>query len=314
VPYQVRFEAAGPVVKWCYAGDHRFTDGFFDDTITAMLKSPFAAAFPRTTSLEELRNLPQGIAPSGFVFHMSRCGSTLISRLLAASPRILVMSEPGPLDAVIRGGNATRGQRIEWIRWMINALGSPRHGETHYVIKLDCWHMLDWNLLREAFPETPWLFVYRNPVEVLVSLERRPSYWSLPGSLDAARFGLDSESVIRMMGPRYLGRVLEAILAHACDAAAREPGALLNYRDLPQAVWQRVAGRFGIELTAEERTRLESESAGDAKNPLMAFSPDAAEKRRGASELIRQVCAERLDPWYERLEALRAGYCAKQSG
>lgn len=307
VPYQVQFDSGKPIVKWCYAGDQRFTHGFFDDTINAILKDPFAAAFPISTPIDALEDLPPGIEPSGFIFHMSRCGSTLIASLLATSPRVLVMSEPGPLDSMIRGGEASRAQRIKWIRGMVSALGRPRHGETHYVVKLDCWHMLDWDLLREAFPNTPWFFVYRNPAEVLVSLQRRPSYWSLPGSLDPARFGIDHETACRMMGPRYQGHILEAILTKAHEAAAGESGVLLNYRMLPEAVWELIAARFGIALTEEERTLMPTEARRDAKNPHLGFESDSAEKQSAASELVRQVCEERLDVWYQRLERLRTG-------
>ncbi|MBL8233087.1 MAG: hypothetical protein JNL98_31605 [Bryobacterales bacterium] len=305
VPYWVSFDSGSPQVKWCYAGSRRFTDGFFDDTITAMLRHPFASTFPWTTPIEALADMEPGLRPSGFVFHMSRCGSTLISRLLATSPRVLVMSEPGPLDAVIRGGDAQipRSQRAEWIRWMVRALGRPRHGESHYVIKLDCWHMLDWDLLQEAFPDTPWIFVYRDPLEVLASIERRPSYWSLPGVLDATRFGLTDAEARGLIGPRYVGTVLDAILAKAEECAA--PGALVNYTELPGAVWQSIAARFGIVLNEEERSRMQAESTQDSKNPVLGFTEDSASKRERVSELARAVCGEALQKRHDNLEALR---------
>lgn len=305
VPYLVSFDSVSPQVKWCYAGDRRFTDGFFDDTITAMLKHPVALTFPCTTPIEALAGMDEGLRPSGFVFHMSRCGSTLISRLLATSPRVLVMSEPGPLDAVIRCGDPDipRSQRVEWIRWMVSALGRPRHSESHYVIKLDCWHMLDWDLLREAFPDTPWIFVYRDPLEVLASIERRPSYWSLPGVLDAARFGLTHSEACSLIGPRYVGMVLDAILAKAEECAT--PGALVNYTELPGAVWQGIAARFGIVLNEEERSQMQAESTQDSKNPVLGFTDDSASKRERVSELARAVCGEALQKRHDNLDALR---------
>jgi hypothetical protein len=52
---------------------------------------------------------------------------------------------------------------------MVAALGQARAGETRLFLKLDCWHMRDLPLFRRAFPNTPWVFLYRDPVEVLVS-------------------------------------------------------------------------------------------------------------------------------------------------
>ena len=38
-----------------------------------------------------------GIDPTGFIFHLARCGSTLVSQMLAALPEHIVLSE-APAD------------------------------------------------------------------------------------------------------------------------------------------------------------------------------------------------------------------------
>ncbi|PAV93766.1 hypothetical protein WR25_26873 [Diploscapter pachys] len=43
-----------------------------------------------------------GLTPSALVFHASRCGSTLIAQLLASQARNIVLSEPPPLDNLLR--------------------------------------------------------------------------------------------------------------------------------------------------------------------------------------------------------------------
>ena len=61
-------------------------------------------------------------------------------------------------------------QRIEWLRGVVSALGQPRLGtEKHLFIKFDAWKVLDLPLIRRAFPAVPWIFLYRDPVEVLTS-------------------------------------------------------------------------------------------------------------------------------------------------
>src|SRR2546430_2644461 len=128
------------------------------------------------------------VRPSGFIFHMSRCGSTLLTQMLAALAHNIVISEASPIDAVVRAPHVrpalSDDQHALWLRWMIGALGQPRSGnERHYFIKLDCWHTLALPLFRRAFPDVPWGFLYRDPVEVLVSQLRMPGPQIIPRML-----------------------------------------------------------------------------------------------------------------------------------
>ena len=52
---------------------------------------------------------------------------------------------------------------------MVSALAQPRRGEQALFVKLDSWHTLALPLFRRAFPSVPWVFLYRDPVEVPVS-------------------------------------------------------------------------------------------------------------------------------------------------
>ena len=66
---------------------------------------PFNLLFPRRTPVEVLtrwREERPGLAPTGFVFHLSRCGSTLVSQMLAALPQNVVLSEAGPINDALR--------------------------------------------------------------------------------------------------------------------------------------------------------------------------------------------------------------------
>src|SRR5439155_24789392 len=138
--------------------------------------------------LAELQAAEPGIPPTGFIFHMSRCGSTLISQMLAALPQNVVVSEAGPVDAVLRARfqapDLPEREQIGWLQGIVSALGRRRTGEeSHFFVKLDAWHTLDLPLIQRAFPDVPWLFLYRNPVEVMVSHARQPGSQLVPGML-----------------------------------------------------------------------------------------------------------------------------------
>ena len=96
IPIAVRWRQAGCAVDWCYFAGIRPTDPFFQQTVSHALSDPARMLFRRETPVEQLGSLARdfpGIAPAGFIFHLSRCGSTLVSRLLATLPRNLVISE-----------------------------------------------------------------------------------------------------------------------------------------------------------------------------------------------------------------------------
>ena len=183
VPFRLYWQAGEPGVEWVYMGANRFSDPFFEDTTYFEVQTPFNSLFRFRTPFEALADwqaVSPGLKPAGFVFHLSRCGSTLITRMLASLPQNLVLSEPGLLDRALRAHErapeAPLAQRVMWLQWLVSALGQPRTGlEQRLFIKFDPRNIIDFPLLRLAFPDVPWIFVDRDPVEVMVSNLRSPS-------------------------------------------------------------------------------------------------------------------------------------------
>jgi hypothetical protein len=105
VPIRFCWHEGRPVLDWCRLDSRRFTEPFFDETVSACLRRPFNRLFRRLTPIDTLLEWQErspGLPPSGFAFHMSRCGSTLVARMLAAVPRHVVLSEADPIDALLR--------------------------------------------------------------------------------------------------------------------------------------------------------------------------------------------------------------------
>src|SRR5947207_1604841 len=83
IPARLIWPDGQPRVDWCYLGRETFCDPFFDQTIGECLRVPFNLLFSHRTPMEVLgqwHDMRPGLQPTGFIFHMSRCGSTLISR------------------------------------------------------------------------------------------------------------------------------------------------------------------------------------------------------------------------------------------
>ena len=152
-------DAVEPLVDWCRVGARRFVEPFFGQTIEKCLREPFSLLFRHQTSLEvlvEWQRARPGLQPSGFIFHMSRCGSTLLTQMLAALPQNIVISEASPISGILRAKSsmATDEQKVAWLRAMLSALGQRRSGrETHFFVKFDSWHTFNLSLIRRAFPD-----------------------------------------------------------------------------------------------------------------------------------------------------------------
>jgi gluconate kinase len=254
----------------------------------------------------ELQSVEPGLAPSGFIFHMSRCGSTLAAQLLAALPQNIVISEAEPIDNVLRANwrypRITDEQRIAWLRGLLSALARPRHQGQHFFVKFDSWHTLELPIIQRAFPGVPWIFLYREPVQVLASHQRQRGAQMVPGLLSPQWLRLDEASLAGISPDDYCARVL----AQICQAAWQHRNAnalFLNYRQLPSAIWTEIAGHFRVDHSDEDIDRMRQATQFDAKNPGLFFAEDISSKLRAATPAIRQLAERWLMPIYTALEA-----------
>lgn len=313
MPIRVYWQDDQPMIDWCYLGAERFTEPFFDQTIGVSLRTPANMLFRHQTPIEvlgELAAAQPGLPPSGLIFHMSRCGSTLIAQMLAALPQQIVLSEAAPLDMVLRSHLRRPAvddeQRSTWLRWLISAYGRRRFpDEQRYFLKLDSWHTLFLPLIRRAFPDVPWIFVYRDPVEVLVSHMRQRGPQVLPGVIEPELLGLDLATISGLSLDEYCAIALAHICQAAVDHHLHDPGLLLHYRQLPSAVWSILPRHWGVSYSAADRERMQNVAQLNAKNPVLPFDDDTALKQQAATETIRQLAERQLDPVYQQLETLR---------
>lgn len=301
---------AGPAVDWTHFGGAALTEPFFEDSLRRARRRPFNRLVRYRTPLMRLcSGAPADSlrAPDGLIFHMSRCGSTLVAQMLAADARTVAISEAPPLDGVVRfvevNPDLSIEMRLGLIRAMVGALGRRSGGP--FVVKLDSWHALALPLFRLAFPDTRWLFLYRDPVEVIVSHLRRRGSQMVPG-LDDGLYGI--ADALGMPTEEYVARVLarlcEAIVAH------HDPdGLVVRYDALPAAVADRILPHFGIAPDAAGRAAMTSAAGLDAKSPVFAFTPDGESKRGAAGDTVRRA-AGRLAVPIGRLDMLRLASAA----
>lgn len=313
-PVRIGWQDGRPVVDWCHTEGVAFTEPFFDETIQRCLRHPFRLLFRHQTPIEQVGRFVDGhpgLPPAGFVLHMSRCGSTLVSQMLAAVPGNLVLSEPGPVDSVLRAaevrGDLTDDERSTWLRWMVGALSQSRGHQTRSFVKFDAWSALELPLIRSTFPDVPFLFLFRDPVEVLLSHSRRFGAHMIPGVLPLGVLGMTPETIgdlpLVEYGARVLARICEAALVWEDDPAAT----FVDYADLPAALLTDVLPAWSLQLDDGDLARMAEASRRDAKNPFLPFDPEEASRRAGAASPEIVAAAEQwLAPAYKRLRSARS--------
>jgi hypothetical protein len=306
-PIRVHGTAAEPLVDWAVI-DAPFTDPFFEQSVHRAMQHPFNQVFRRTTPLGVLDAFPQtppGGEPAGFVFHMSRCGSTLIAQMLSRLSDTIVLSEPQPLDGVLRlrrAGALDDESAVRRLRAMAGAMSTSRRGERRFFVKFHAWHAVELPLITRAFPATPWVFAFREPRAVMRSQEKNPGAEVVPLTLDPRIAGVEPNAIAAISPAEYCARMLAAF----CDASIANAGLgrmrFMEYADLPGAVFTDVLPLFGVTPDAEETRRMLEIATVDAKSDGNAFHSEAPAK---PSAEIDRLAEHWLDPLYAAMRDFR---------
>jgi hypothetical protein len=127
--------------------------------------------------VDDIKGYAHVMPPSGFVFHESRVGSTLVANSLAAmDPEAhRVFSESTPINVALQvcenqGEGCDMEMAANFFRDLVYLMGRTNSpAEKHLFFKVSSAGTKRMKVMREAFPNTPWIFVYRNPVQTMMS-------------------------------------------------------------------------------------------------------------------------------------------------
>jgi hypothetical protein len=309
LPTGIGSDGSQYIVEWAHFGSKPLVDPFFESSLRWARNHPLSQAAACRTPLVNLLEdaaLADQPPPDGLVFHMSRCGSTLLAQVLAAIPGSVVLSEPAPFDQAIHIAQSQQDiepeLRVRLVRSMAAALLSDRLGDTRKrFIKLDCWHALAMPLLRAAFPNTPWIFMFRDPLAVMLSHQSMPGSQTVPGMI-GVDFGIaDPFSLSRSA---FTARALAAVCHHGAEAAHNGGGLYLDYAELPGAILTRALPHFGISADDLPASSLEEVLARDSKAPYMPWDPARLPGPSTADGELVAACMQHLAPAVAKLAAL----------
>ncbi len=111
-----------------------------------------------------------------------------------------------------------------------------------------------------------------------------------------------NDSRLFTLALRIALKVCEPVVRHVSDG-----GLLVNYQQLPEAIWTAILPHFGVACSAGERAAMAAAARHDAKAPAFEFAADSAAKQQEASEATRGAAERWLGDLYRRLEARHAG-------
>lgn len=247
-----------------------------------------------------VKDLPdEGELPAGLIFHVSRCGSTLVTQMLGTLPGVRGVSEPEVLSLyLLYCAQGACAFEPEAFRRLIKVFGRGMGPGGRYVIKFSSWNLLFLDQIRSALPEVPWVFLTRDATEVMASNFRHPSaplrWYRSPDPWFNVCFP-DWPEVGRGAPEEFFAWCL----ARYAQKARQHPGPhglWAEYAGLPGMVHSHILPHFGLEVDEAQRARMEERSRYRAKgNTQEAFVPDGEKKREETTDAIREA----VKRWHE---------------
>jgi hypothetical protein len=293
--------------RWLKATNKDFREPFYSATVARIIRSDLRDTFKETTLEAALGYGKRGRAPDGFIYHISRCGSTLLGNMLRAVPGSIVMSEPSfPLkllgDVAENPSDYAERDCIDMIRASICSLGVEIDTNTKLFVKWGSTNVLQIDMIRKAFPGVQEVFLYRDPAEVIVSNMRHPwQGWMWNPNV----VGVGSLAECVEMSPveacaRALGRKL-AIMSRSVN----ERTYIMKYCDISASA-ENICSHLGVPLNHEVISTMNATLSYDAKDMSgkKPFKSDVGERRAAITPLIRSAAEEYAGKQFAELEDL----------
>ena len=306
LPYKLVQLEGQTLCRWLVIDRKNFIEPFFEETISGYMEEKAnSSRFKCVSSLEvipEWADHLDCIEPTAFIFHVSRCGSTLISQLLSLLDENIVLSEVPFFDSLLRDSGILpeKTNRSQLLQAAIRFYGAKRQKKQSRVfIKTDSWHILYYSQLRAIYPTVPFILLYRDPGEVIRSQQKRRGMQAVPGMIEPSLFGFTDEVMNALSLDDYIIKVLEKYFTCFITIAKEDPLAFpVNYNEGPMAIMEKLAGIISMPINQPYIDEIRKRSLYHAKYPANVFQEE--------QKLTNLVFGNKdLLDLYHSLEALR---------
>ena len=285
------------------------TEPFFQQTVERARRENRAERFTEFDVLLQLEKELNSVEPTGFIFHSSRCGSTLVANACRAVSNSIVLSEANAIDKLIARFITDADNPVKeslysvFLRGVVHALAQRRTAnEQHLFIKFACCSFAQLERIKRIWPNMPWLFLYRDPVETIVSNMRDVPPWLIDNDrrVLSSIIGSDTSEMSR---EELCARTIGSLYSTAYKLA-NDNSMLLNYKQLSVPVIARILNFFNVSLSSEELETIARTSGVYSKevSGTRAFVSDADAKQKLASDTAREMSARWAEEPYKLLE------------
>jgi len=199
------------------------------------------------------------LKPSGFIFHTSRTGSTLVGQMLSELNNCRVVSESSVLNNYFSKTcikNIGDYKRRDYEKLFLGYSISYKAPLEHLFFKFPSWAVHFMSELLKIFPNTPWIYLYRDPLEVIVSnlqkksfqfdlKKKHPAFSTYLTQLPHAQIkNYSEEQLIAKLLERNLDSILKILPA--------KNGMILNYQNIKSSFEANVLPHLKIKPTRSE--------------------------------------------------------------
>jgi hypothetical protein len=270
--------------------------------------------FTEFDALLQLEHSLDSVEPTGFIFHSSRCGSTLLANACRAIPGSIVLSEANAIDKLIArfitdSDGIKESLYSVFLRSVVRALAQRRNGdEQHLFVKFACCSFAQIERITRIWPRVPYVFLYRDPIETIVSNLADVPPWLIDDDrrVLASIVGTSPGAVAEMDLEELCARTIGSLFSKA-HRLANENSMLLNYNQLSVPVISSVLKFFKVSPAAEELNTIARAANVYSKEAsgTRTFVADAEAKQKLASDRVREVAAAWAIGPYRLLEQKR---------
>jgi hypothetical protein len=284
-----------PETKYRVCALSAFDEPFFNEAWRAMgnWESP-----PGRAENAELLDL------CGFIFHSAHCGSTLLSRMLSHSGAFRTVNESDAINGLLLSYllyDLEEEKVIAHIQEIVHAYRIIPENRRGLLFKLSSWNVLMLDLFRKAFPEVPWMYLFRDEESLIPSLLQS-------GQGFVTWYDLPSDHMVRSILPKeiplpdktsYL-REVSRKQWEIVQSRLAEKGLTCRYPDFLEEFDSRILPHFGLTLSKEELNKAQEMRRYDAKTPgkvhyglsKLTSSPDAHGLPPHAADSIHTIPPE----------------------
>lgn len=267
--------------EWMYFSDLPFAEPFFEETIVKCRSHSYnSKRFRLISTAENIIDWSKEldfVELKGLVFHVSRCGSTMLSQSLATSSENIMVSEAPIIDQILRSNAFDPDIKTVLLKSVLRFLGQKRFpDQKHLIIKLDAWSIFEASYLRSVFPEIPFALLYRNPGEVLRSHQKMAGMHMVPNLIPPSVFGISSKEVEEASFQQYQVLVLEKYFQSFSDVYKTDQNVImLNYNDGMKNVIERFIAFINVDFSENELNAMLERLKKHSKNENAVFTGDS---------------------------------------